>query len=259
MDTKFKNIFRNYGLGLAFSFYIVQCYFFRVNHIEKKLARVEGLGRDLGFILPVLAFVLLMTFTAVPVLAPEIISWPEGTMEVTPGENFTFRHRLRWDEDAPGYYIITIYWDYGGDNSWHFTLVENKAYFDNLDPIQAIASFTDNGSRYTIGVAATAGDWRDGSFNVDLTLCASGPDESPHRAGDHPISYIAIRCNEESQKVEYPEPVTVRVSEERPAPTAWPAVLVVLIGGAILVGGYILYSIFKAGKLKRKRKLTLRA
>jgi len=182
-----------------------------VNHIEKKLARIGGFRRDLISISLVLALVLLMTFAAVPVLAPAIISWPEETMEVNPGENFTFRHRLRWDEAAPGFYVITIYWDYGGDNSWHFTFVENRAYFDNGDPIETTVSTSDNGSRYTVQVKNVVWDPRNGEFNVDLTLRASGPDGSPHRGGEHPISYVAIRCNEDSQRVEYPAPVTVRV------------------------------------------------
>ena len=162
-----------------------------------------------------------MTFAAVPVLAPAIIYWPEGTMEVTPGENFTFRHRLRWDEDAPGLYIITITWDYGGDNSWHFTLVENRAYFDTdndnlpdpgVDPIEATASFTDNGSRYTVQVRNFTEDPRNGEFNVELTLRASGPDGSPHAPGDHQIFYYSpIRCYEESSRTAYPAPVTIRV------------------------------------------------
>lgn len=165
---------------------------------------------------------LAITFTATPVLAQVINSHPGGTtINVVQGQTFTLTHVLEWTDPAnPGYYSVTIFWDYT-DNSTHFTLVENKAYWtDNFDPIEAIASTMDNGSRYTVGLASTVGYWGDENITVEITLRAAGPDGTAHVAGTQAISYVIIRCRESTETTAYPADVTINVQ-------AWTAGLVV--------------------------------
>jgi len=159
------------------------------------------------------SIVLLMTFEATPVLAQSVDNYPTGTIDVVQGQTFTLSHRLTWEDPAnPGYYAITIYWDYLGDNAWHFTLDNTRAYFDNGDPVEAtMYPPKDNGTRYTINVMGLAGDWNDDNFTVDITLRASGPDGTPHVVGTQPISYVIIRCRESIEATAYPAPVTIRV------------------------------------------------
>jgi uncharacterized membrane protein len=150
------------------------------------------------------------------VLAPAIISHPGGTtVEVEGGAAFTLSHRLRWDEEARGYYTVTLYWTYGGDQSWNFTFVEASAYFVTGpyagQSIEATVDIDDDGSMVSMTVGAYAGDPRDGEFNVDITFRASGTDGTPHRPGDHPISYSRIRCNEAKTVDDKPADVTIRV------------------------------------------------
>jgi len=175
---------------------------------------IKSYGRGLAFVLLVFTLVLLLTSIAMPVLTSEVISHPGGsTVEVDPGENFTLRHRLAWDDAAnPGYYLIAIYWDYG-DNAWYFTLESAIAYFDNGDPIDATVSTADNGTRRSIAVSNETGDWRDGEFTVDITLCARGPDGTPHMGADnHPVYYTILQSLESVPPAAVtPAPVTVRV------------------------------------------------
>ena len=235
--------------------------------------RIKSYRRGLVSILLVFTLVLSLTFVAMPVLTSEVISHPGGTtIDVNPGENFTLRHRLAWNDAAnPGYYLVAIYWDYFADNAWHFTLESAVAYFDNdgdnlpdagVALIDNTVGTMDNGTRYTIGVSTAAGNDNLGTFNVDITLRANGPDNTLHvDTNNHPIEYTIVQSLESIPPAAVtPTPVTVRVlGEETPAPTAWPVALAVLIAVAILAGGYAIYSIFKAGPRKRKRKRTLRA
>jgi len=181
---------------------------------EQKM-RIKSYGRGLAFVLLVFTLVLLLTSIAMPVLTSEVISHPGGsTVEVDPGENFTLRHKLAWDDAAnPGYYLIAIYWDHFGDNAWDFTLESAIAYFDNGDPIDATVSTADNGTRRSIAVSNAVGNDNDGIFNVDITLRASGPDGTPHMGADnHPIYYTILQSLESVPPAAVtPAPVTVRV------------------------------------------------
>jgi uncharacterized membrane protein len=177
---------------------------------------IKNYKQDLAPILLVAALTLWAVFIATPVLAPAIISHPGGTtVEVEGGAAFTLSHRLRWDEAAKGYYTVTLYWTYGGDQSWNFTFVEASAYFVTGpyagQSIEARVDIDDDGSMVTMTVGAYAGDPRDGEFNVDITFRASGTDGTPHRPGDHPISYSRIRCNEQTPVDLVPDNVTIRV------------------------------------------------
>jgi hypothetical protein len=178
--------------------------------------RTESYKRGFVSILLASAMLLSMVFIATPVLAPAIISHPGGTtVMVEQGKTFTLSHRLRWDETAAGYYTVTLYWTYGGDQSWNFTFVEASAYFVTGpyagQSIEATVNIDDDGNMVSMTVGAYAGDPRDGEFNVDITFRASGTDGTPHRPGDHPISYSRIRCNEQTTVDLVPDNVTIRV------------------------------------------------
>lgn len=74
----------------------------------------------------------MIIFVATPVLTPATISQPGGTaIEVVQGDEFTLGFRLRWDEDAKGYFAISISWDSprvdnGGTPGENFTFVEAR-------------------------------------------------------------------------------------------------------------------------------------
>lgn len=182
--------------------------------------RIEALRRGLTSILFVFALVFSLTFVATPVLAPEVISEPGGTIiEVLPGDNFMLRFRLRWDEDARGYYAISIYWNCLENRpEENFTFVGASAYFDNGDAIDATVDLYegpwDNGTKYTVVVGNATGDPRNGEFNVDLTLRAAGAGDVPHIAGDHLIIIPGMISVWETTLLDYATPnpvITVRV------------------------------------------------
>jgi len=185
--------------------------------------RTEDLRRTLVTVSLIFTLVFSIAFIPTSVLAAAVIDYPVGTIDVVHGQTFLLRHRMQWnDPDDPGFYLVAIKWDYLGYNSWHFTLVDNRAYFDNdydnvpdlgVAPIEATASMTDNGTMYSLGVAAKAGDWRLGYFNVEITLRASGPDGTPHvGTNNHPIKYTIVQSLEAFPPATvYPAPVTVRV------------------------------------------------
>ena len=167
-----------------------------------------------------LALVLSLTFVATLVLAPDIVSEPGGTIvEVPLGGEFVLAFRLRWDEDAEGYYAISIYWDCPENRpEENFTFVGASAYFDNDDAIDATVDLYegpwDNGTRYTVVVGNATSDPRNGEFNVDLRLRAAGADDVPHIAGDHPIIISGTISVWETTLLDYAAPnpvITVRV------------------------------------------------
>jgi len=181
---------------------------------------VEVSRRGLVSILIVSIMVLLMiviittVLVTTPVLAAKVITYPVGTIDVVQGQTFTLRHRLAWDDPAnPGYYLSAIWWDYSGDDVYHFTLDSVAAYFDNGDLIDATVSTKDNGTCYSLAVTNAVGDWRDGEFTVDITLRASGPDNTPHAVRDNHTIYYTILQSLESvpPATVTPAPVTVRV------------------------------------------------
>jgi len=231
--------------------------------------RIKAFRRGLMSILFVFALVFSLTFVATPVLAPDVISEPGGTIiEVLPGDNFTLRFRLQWDEPDAGYFAITLKWVCeDNDPAENFTIVGVSAYFDNGQPISAaVTSETespfDNGTLYIRVIGTPAGDPNNGPFNVDITIRAGSEGFLHIPTDNHPIEIDgSILVAEALPFVDYypPDPViTIRVTPEAPSPTAWHAALVVLIAVIILVGGYALYSIFKVGQRKQKRKRTLR-
>ena len=341
--------------------------------------RINAFRRGLMSILFVFALVFSLTFVATPVLAPDVISEPGGTIiEVLPGDNFTLRFRLQWDEPDAGYFAITLKWVCPENNpAENFTIVGVSAYFDNGQPISAaVTNETEsplgNGTLYIRVIGTPAGDPNNGPFNVDITILAGSEGFAHIPTDNHPIEIDgSILVAEAGPWLEYypPDPViTIRVlargvavaispsedsgppgatlrhtvsiknlgsvedtftfevasdadwsasieptsltltagamgeatlsvvvppdadenasttvvvkatstrdptvsnssacgavasgeTPEAPSPTAWHAALVVLIAVIILVGGYALYSIFKVGQRKQKRKRTLR-
>jgi len=182
--------------------------------------RIETLCRGLASISLTLALVLSLTFTATPVLAPDVVFEPGGTIvEVPPGGEVVLAFRLRWDEDAQGYYAISIYWDCPENRpEENFTFVGASAYFDNDDAIDATVDLYegpwDNGTRYSVVVGNATSDTRNGEFNVDLSLRAAGADDVPHIAGDHPIIISGTISVWETTLLDYAAPnpvITVRV------------------------------------------------
>lgn len=187
----------------------------------------DSFRRGLIFISLIFVLVVSTAFISSPVHVADVIipppPLPPTTVEVLPGENFTLRHRMVWDEPGvPGYYLVAIYWDYFGDNAWHFTPVSAIAYFDNdggnlPDPgvalIDATVSTQENGTRFALAVSNAAGNNDDGYFNVDITLRAAGPDGTPHTVTDNHTIYYTIAQSLESfpPYVVTPPPVTVRV------------------------------------------------
>jgi len=192
--------------------------------------RTESLRRILVSVSLILTFIFSTAFIPTPALADAVIDWPgkpggaiPGIYNVVQGQTFLLRHRLAWDEpDVPGFYLVAIWWDYFGDNAWHFTLISAVAYFDNdgdnlPDPgvalIDNTVSTADNGTRRSIAVTNAAGNDNDGIFNVDITLRTAGPDGTPHRPTDnHPIYYTILQSLESvPASAVAPAPVTVRV------------------------------------------------
>ena len=165
--------------------------------------RIESFKRALISISLIFTLVISMAFTATLVLAPLVIYEPGGTtIEVEQGQEFILRFRLRWDIPGElGYFSFGIYWDCPeNDPAENFTFENAAAYFDldndnlpdpGLDPIDIIVNRTEGavgtGTRYAI-VVSKAGDLRDGEFNVDLRMRASGAGGTPHvPTGNHPI------------------------------------------------------------------------
>jgi len=198
--------------------------------------RTEGLRHALVPALLIFALVFFTAFIPTPVLAGMVISYPghpsqpQLIFDVPQGQTFLLRHRLAWDDEAnPGYYLVAIWWDYydldnnaRGDNGRHFTLDSVVGYFDNngdnipdagVAMIDNTMSAQDNGTRFSMAVTNAVGDLRLGTFNVDITLRASGPDGTPHSPTDnHPIYYTILQSLEAfPPAVAVPGPVTVRV------------------------------------------------
>jgi len=178
----------------------------------------------------VFSMTILMTLTATPVLGGWVENQPGGTIiEVEPGENFTLRFKLCWNEPGfNGYFSLGFYWDSpkmdnSGTPSENFTFVKASAYLeDNLDPISTNLLFTEGVSpedknmwRYSIVVEHFAGYPWDDNFYVDVVMRASGIGGVPHVATDnHPIIITGTIDVMESTIVSYTPPnpyITVRV------------------------------------------------
>jgi len=123
------------------------------------------------------------------------ISHPGGTIvEVAQGQPFLLRYRLNWGEvDVPGFYSIVLHWlNYENKPSENLTFLRAEAYFDNGEAIDNTVTLkaTPSGAdtAYILTVSNSAGDLRDGTFNVDIWLQAAGEGEVPHEVTDnHPI------------------------------------------------------------------------
>ncbi|MBA7602998.1 hypothetical protein ES703_10098 [subsurface metagenome] len=185
-----------------------------------------------GVVSILLAFALVFSMILVAPLASsgDWVNNPEPggtTIDVVQGGTFLIRHVLEWNEAQDGAYGITIAWDcYDNEPSENFTFLENSAYFttgDNMgESILAevtwlvVASPDYPGStRYILSVKCPANkkDSRDGRFNVDITLNASGVGGVPHIPGDHviPFQSAGIIIVESSMKSWNRDPVTIRV------------------------------------------------
>jgi hypothetical protein len=168
------------------------------------------------------------------VLASNVIFDPgSDIIEVEPGQEFVLRFRLRWDIPGElGYFSLGVTWNSPGENgipSENFTYLGAEAYFDldgdNLpdDPDNYIsigealtAGIVAGDARYTVVVDHTAGDSRDGDFNVDLKFRAAGIGGEAHIPTDnHPISIVStIDVPEGATFYSYSPPnpyITVRV------------------------------------------------
>jgi len=146
---------------------------------------------------------ILMTFAAPPVLGGGVENEPGGTtIKVWPGENFTLRFKLFWNEPGYlGFFVLGFYWDSprtdsAGTPSENFTFVRASAYLeDNLDPISTNVIFSEGIStenpanwRYAIVVEHQAGCPHDDNFYVDVVMRASGAGGVPHvPTNNHPI------------------------------------------------------------------------
>jgi len=190
-----------------------------------------------GVVSLLLAFALVFSMISVTSFASSgnLISHPGGTtIEVVQGSTFILSQRLVWDEPENGDYIVTIYWEaIENKPSENFTFVEVSAYFvtgpyEN-ESIEASFTFKETVSPYTgnllytLGVRTTVSDNRDGEFNVDITLRASGAGGVPHAAGDHLIEYSAIVVSEARMRSFYPDPVTVHVLQSPVLVSIWPS------------------------------------
>jgi len=172
-----------------------------------------------GVVSIILVFALVFSMISITSFASSgnLISTPTD-VSVLSGGTFVISNRLVWNQVENGSYIVTIYWE-AIDNKpeENFTFLGASAYFDNLDSIEASVTFMETVSPYTgnllytLGVRTTTPDPRDGEFNVDITLSASGAGGAPHIAGDHLIQYSMIVVTEAGMLNFYPGPVTVHV------------------------------------------------
>jgi len=181
-------------------------------------------------LLILLVLALSTTLTAPPVLAGGVIEEPGGTtIDVEPGEEFTLRFKLYWDEPGfNGYFSLGFYWDSpktdsAGTPSENFTFVSASAYLeDNHDDIPVDWTIGEGASStdptkwgYSIVVDYIAGYPHDDNFFVDVVMRASGTGGMSHiPTNNHPIKIISTIDVAESDFTSYtpPDPnVTVRV------------------------------------------------
>ncbi|MBA7601316.1 hypothetical protein ES703_08385 [subsurface metagenome] len=192
--------------------------------------KAENLKRYVVFILLVFALVF-STMSVTPLAhSGESVYGPGGTtIEVVQGGTFLIRHTLEWDEPENGAYGITIAWDcYDNKPEENFTFVDNSAYFTTGDYVgeSILAEVTwlvapspdyPGSTRYILSVRCPANkkDPRNGQFNVDITLSASGVGGVPHIVGDHVIPFQAagIIIIEATMKSWNRYPITTRVLE----------------------------------------------
>ena len=186
----------------------------------------ENLKRSVVFIVFALVFSIILV--APLAHSGELVYDPGGTtIEVVQGDNFLIRHTLEWDEPENGAYAITMAWDcYDNEPSENFTFVGASAYFTtgpnagesilSVDKLGTVPSPEHPGStRYTLKVECPAvqKDSRNGQFNVDITLSASGAGGVPHIPGDHviPFQFGGIIIIEKYIKFRDLDPITIRV------------------------------------------------
>ena len=140
---------------------------------------------------------------------------------VRQGQNFVIRHRLCWYEPAAGYYTLDVYWDCPENKpDENFTFLSARAYFDNNDAIENNVVFMEGPklgepqtTRYLVGVSATTGDNRDGEFNVDILMNASGVRCIAHILDNHVIYHGGVDVGEDTwESGNPPYPITISVT-----------------------------------------------
>jgi len=164
--------------------------------------RIESLKRV--FIPFLFALALSMAFAPAPVY-PQTGGWqvevivdntvyhhhppPSERAQVVQGGTFIIRHTSSWIEpEYSGSYSISIYWDcYENHPYENFTFLYTQAYFisgenageaiENTVIFQALPVGAH--TRYAVSVSNIADD-RDGQFNVDVVMRASGAGGVPH-------------------------------------------------------------------------------
>jgi len=178
-------------------------------------------------ITPLLA--ILLASTATQVSAATLDSHPGGSiLDNIQGGTFTLHHEITYLQVQSGFYAISVWWEYVNPNTglpsddYNFTLVENKAYWDNLDPMECtLSNDLDNGSLRSQVFQNLVGEGKDGSFNVDITYRLQGPGSTLHIVEDnHPLHYTSIMYSEQSIFYAYPDDVTIQVDARTVGVTA---------------------------------------
>ena len=174
-----------------------------------------------------LVFALVFSMISISSLASagSLIYDPGGeNIEVAQGSTFLIRHTLEFNQPENGAYSITMAWlNYDNDPSENFTFVSATAYYTTgpnageYQQADVILSPSPAGAdtRWTLLVMRPSDnkDNRDGQFNVDITLSASGVGGVPHIPGDHviPSQFGGIIIVEKYPQSWNRDPITIRV------------------------------------------------
>ncbi|MBA7616798.1 hypothetical protein ES703_24098 [subsurface metagenome] len=206
--------------------------------------RIEILKR--GFIPFLFALALLMAFTSAPIypqIGPgpwtvEVIvdnvvyhhhPYPDGPQRETPkvvqGGTFIIRCKSAWTEsEYDGAYTVTLSWaNYDNHENENFTFVGASAYFTSgphagestqADVTMAWApSGSDTSYALSVKRPVDNKDNRDGDFNVDITMSASGAGGVPHIPTDNnaTISYGSLMIMESAMRFTEVDPIHIQV------------------------------------------------
>lgn len=198
----------------------------------------ESLKR--GFIPFLFALALLMAFVPAPIY-PQVGYWwqvevivdntvyhhhppPSEGAQVVQGGIFIIRHISSWtDPEYSGSYSISISWDcYENHPYENFTFLYTQAYFttgDNAgEAIENSVTFQAQPvgahTRYAVSVSNIADD-REGQFNVDVVMRASGAGGVPHipTSDNAPaiITYGPLGVTESAIHFDEVDPITIEV------------------------------------------------
>jgi hypothetical protein len=206
---------------------------------------VKNIGHAVTFTLTI--GLLLVSFLALPVFAPDVIETP-SEVTVVQGDVFLLRHKMYFNEPASeGNFAFVIYWENltpgGLKPDENFSLENWSIYRENGEPLDNLEVISEPTLRGWKIIVTCWSEWGDGVFYVDLWLRAASGDGTPHRPIDHLIIYSAnsIMMRESSLVIVPANPITVRVfSSEAPVdkmllPRVLAVIVVVLTGIIIVV------------------------